>query len=144
MVGNELAIRTSILKNLGATTREAAHRMSAANHHKDWLEPVLQSQIVERIRKVAHAAGRRFAIGPGGLLMVGNELTTRASILKNLGVEGATTSRDRTPREHREPLRRLARSVFQSQTVERIRRVAHAAGRRFAPGPEALSWLAMN
>jgi len=64
MVGNELAIRASILKNLGATTREAEHRVSAANHHEDWLDPVFQSETVERIRRVAHAAGRRFATGP--------------------------------------------------------------------------------
>jgi DNA repair photolyase len=48
----------------GATTREAAHRVSIVNHYEDWLDPDFQWQMVERIRKVVHAAGRRFAIGP--------------------------------------------------------------------------------
>jgi len=51
-------------KRIGATTREAAYRISRIQHHEHWLELEFQSQIVERIRAVASAAGRRFATGP--------------------------------------------------------------------------------
>ncbi len=62
IIGDPLHIRPT--KRTGATTREAAYRISRAHHQQHWLEPAFQSQIVERIRSVAQAAGRRFATGP--------------------------------------------------------------------------------
>lgn len=62
IIGDPLHVRST--KRTGATTREAAHRISAANHYESWLEPQFQSQIVERIGAVAHSAGRRFSTGP--------------------------------------------------------------------------------
>jgi DNA repair photolyase len=62
IIGDPLHIRST--KRNGATTREAAHRISAVHNYEHWLEPAFQSQVVERIRTVANAAGRRFATGP--------------------------------------------------------------------------------
>jgi DNA repair photolyase len=62
ILGDPLHIRAT--KRNGATTREAAHRISIVNNHENWLEPAFQSHIVERIKAVAAAAGRRFATGP--------------------------------------------------------------------------------
>ncbi len=62
IIGDPLHIRST--KRTGATTREAAHRISRLHNQQHWLEPAFQSQIVERIRTVAQAAGRRFATGP--------------------------------------------------------------------------------
>ncbi|MEO8126909.1 MAG: radical SAM protein [Bryobacteraceae bacterium] len=62
LIGDPLHVRRT--KRTGATTREAAYRISRVQHHEQWLEPEFQSQIVERIRTVANAAGRRFATGP--------------------------------------------------------------------------------
>ncbi len=62
IIGDPLHVRPT--KRNGATTREAAFRIGIASHEERWLEPAFQSQIVERIRTVATAAGRRFATGP--------------------------------------------------------------------------------
>ena len=62
IIGDPLHVRPT--KRTGATTREAAHRISRLHNQEHWLEPAFQSQIVERIRTVASAAGRRFATGP--------------------------------------------------------------------------------
>ena len=64
LIGDPLHVRET--KRNGATTRDAAHRISAVHHHGQWLDPAYQSQIVERIRTVAIAAGRSFATGPEG------------------------------------------------------------------------------
>ena len=62
IIGDPLHVRRT--KRTGAITREAAHRISRVHNQEHWLEPEFQSQIVERIRIVANAAGRRFATGP--------------------------------------------------------------------------------
>ena len=62
IIGDPLHVRPT--KRTGATTREAAYRISRVHHQEHWLDPAFQSQIVERIRTVATAAGRRFGTGP--------------------------------------------------------------------------------
>ena len=62
IIGDPLHVR--LTKRTGATTREAAHHISRAHNEEHWLEPAFQSQIVERIRTVVNAAGRRFGTGP--------------------------------------------------------------------------------
>lgn len=62
IIGDPLHVRPT--KRTGATTREAAHRITRVHNEEHWLEPAFHSQIVERIRTVVNAAGRRFGIGP--------------------------------------------------------------------------------
>ncbi len=50
----------------GATTRDAAFRVSAVNHHQRWFDPGFQADVVERIQRTARARGHDFAIGPAG------------------------------------------------------------------------------
>jgi DNA repair photolyase len=64
LIGDPLHIRSA--KPRGATTRDAAFRVSASNHHQEWFEPGFQADIVERIRSTAHSRGHNFAIGPSG------------------------------------------------------------------------------
>ncbi len=64
LIGDPLHVRA--VKRNGATTREAAWKISSANQFEEWLDPGFQCQIVERIRAVAMAAGLRFGTGPEG------------------------------------------------------------------------------
>jgi DNA repair photolyase len=64
VVGDTLHIRA--VKPKGATTRDAAWRISAHHHHDDWLEPHFQLDLIRRLRERARAVGRRFAAGPEG------------------------------------------------------------------------------
>ena len=50
-------------KRHGATTRDAAWRIAEHHGHEQWFDPAFQATIVDRLGKVAHAAGRRFGIG---------------------------------------------------------------------------------
>ena len=52
------------VKKSGATTREAAHRISQVRGYEDWHDPAFQSEVVRAIQSRAQAAGRRFAVGP--------------------------------------------------------------------------------
>jgi DNA repair photolyase len=61
IIADPLHIRAT--KRHGATTREAAFRISSKNGEQEWLQAAFQSQVVERIRAVANAAGRNFATG---------------------------------------------------------------------------------
>jgi DNA repair photolyase len=67
LIGDPLHVRQ--VKPCGATTREAALRISEAHGFTAWHDPAFQEQIVERISSVARAAGFRFATGPGGFAM---------------------------------------------------------------------------
>lgn len=54
------------VKRHGATTREAAYRISAVHGLLEWLEPDFQTQMVDRIRNVITQGGRHFAAGTEG------------------------------------------------------------------------------
>jgi len=64
LIGDPLHIRSA--KPRGATTREAAFRVSESNHHQEWFDPEFQADVVERIRRTARARRLNFAIGPAG------------------------------------------------------------------------------
>ena len=64
LIGDPLHIRSA--KPRGATTREAAFRVSESNHHQEWFDPEFQADVVERIRRTARAHRLNFAIGPSG------------------------------------------------------------------------------
>ena len=64
LIGDPLHIRAT--KGHGATTREAAFRISAAHRHGDFLDAVGQRRVVEQIDAVARAAGFTFTTGPQG------------------------------------------------------------------------------
>ena len=58
VIGDPLHVRRA--KGHGATTREAAWKVSSLHGDLDWLEPRYQGEVVGRIRRVVEAAGRRF------------------------------------------------------------------------------------
>jgi DNA repair photolyase len=64
LIGDPLHVRA--VKPRGATTREAALRISGAQGHRAWLDPDFQSSMVERIRAAAAARGHTFTTGPEG------------------------------------------------------------------------------
>jgi DNA repair photolyase len=64
LIGDPLHIRA--VKPHGATTREAAWRVSEANSFDDWLKPAFQAAIVERIAQAAREHGLTFETGPRG------------------------------------------------------------------------------
>jgi DNA repair photolyase len=64
LIGDPLHVRA--VKRFGATTREAAFRISRVNGFSEWLDPVFQSGLVDRIDAAAASLGRRFAVGPAG------------------------------------------------------------------------------
>jgi len=64
LIGDPLHVRA--VKPRGATTREAAFRIAAAQDHQDWLNAAFQARIVERIDAEARRAGMCFATGPRG------------------------------------------------------------------------------
>ncbi len=62
IIGDPLHVRS--MKPHGATTREAAARISSAHGYEAWHEPSFQHRVAERVRAVVQAAGRRFSTGP--------------------------------------------------------------------------------
>jgi DNA repair photolyase len=64
LIGDPLHIRA--VKRHGATTREAALRVSAVHGFDPWLNAEFQAEIVDRIRAAAHAMGYAFITGPVG------------------------------------------------------------------------------
>jgi DNA repair photolyase len=68
LIGDPLHVRA--VKRHGATTREAAFRVSSANGFDVWLDPSFQTSIAERIQRVARAAGRNFTVGPRGFAIL--------------------------------------------------------------------------
>ncbi len=64
LIGDPLHVRQ--VKKSGATTREQAWRIAKIHHHDEWFDPVFQTTIVERIRRIAEGRGRRFATGTEG------------------------------------------------------------------------------
>jgi DNA repair photolyase len=68
LIGDPLHIRA--VKRTGATTRDAAWKVSEANDHRDWLDAVFQAAIVERMKREARALGRNFEAGPRGFAIL--------------------------------------------------------------------------
>ncbi len=64
LVGDPLHVRS--VKAQGATTRDAAFRISEHHRHNEWFDPVFQAGIVERIEAITAAHGRRFGVGEEG------------------------------------------------------------------------------
>jgi DNA repair photolyase len=62
LIGDPFHVRAT--KKSGATTREAAHRISAVRGFEAWHDPAFQRQTVNAMKERALAAGRRFAVGP--------------------------------------------------------------------------------
>jgi len=62
IVGDPFHVRA--VKKSGATTRDAGVRISRAQGFSEWHDPAFQTEVVERMRQKAAAAGRRFAAGP--------------------------------------------------------------------------------
>jgi DNA repair photolyase len=71
LIGDPLHIRA--VKRTGATTRDAAWKISAANQHRDWLDPAFQATIVGRIQREARAAGHHFETGPRGFSLLAHD-----------------------------------------------------------------------
>ena len=71
LIGDPLHVRA--VKPSGATTREAAWKISAAHDHDGWLEPAFQATIVERIQREARKAGRDFETGPRGFSILAHD-----------------------------------------------------------------------
>lgn len=64
LIGDPLHVRQ--VKKQGATTREAALRISQHRGFENWHEPSFQQAVVERIARVAEMAGLRFGVGEEG------------------------------------------------------------------------------
>jgi DNA repair photolyase len=64
LIGDALHVRS--VKPRGATTRDAALRISKARGYELWHDAAFQAEIVERIQQTAKAAGFTFATGPEG------------------------------------------------------------------------------
>ena len=64
LIGDPLHTRSA--KPRGATTRDAAFRISASNHHQQWLDPGFQAEVVKRIQATARSLGHDFVTGPSG------------------------------------------------------------------------------
>jgi DNA repair photolyase len=64
LIGDPLHVRS--VKRSGATTRDAAWKIARIHGFEEWLDAGFQSKIVERIRRIACLAGRKFATGPEG------------------------------------------------------------------------------
>ncbi len=62
IIGDPFHVRS--VKTSGATTRDAAVRISHRLGHARWHEPEFQEEVVARMRRIAAAHGRRFGVGP--------------------------------------------------------------------------------
>jgi DNA repair photolyase len=64
LIGDPLHVRS--VKPRGATTREAAFRISEANGFSEWLDAEFQEDLVERCAAAARGSGKKFTTGPEG------------------------------------------------------------------------------
>jgi DNA repair photolyase len=64
LIGDPLHVRS--VKPRGATTRDAALRVSEARGYQAWIKPDFQAGVVQRIHDAAQALGFTFTIGPEG------------------------------------------------------------------------------
>ena len=68
LIGDPLHIRAT--KCHGATTREAAFKISSAHHHDEYLDAAYQATVVEQIDRIARQAGFTFTTGPRGFALL--------------------------------------------------------------------------
>ncbi len=68
VIGDPFHVRET--RRHGATTREAAVRISEKHGFAEWHDPAFQAAVVGRMREAAKSAGRRFQIGPRGFAML--------------------------------------------------------------------------
>jgi DNA repair photolyase len=68
LLGDPLHIRS--VKPRGATTREAAFRISEVNGLSEWLDAAFQERIVTQMRACARALGKDFTTGPQGFSLL--------------------------------------------------------------------------
>jgi hypothetical protein len=64
LIGDPLHVRS--VKPQGATTRDAALRVSESHQHQSWHDPMFQMHVVERIQAAARSLGHAFVTGPQG------------------------------------------------------------------------------
>ena len=64
IIGDPLHVRT--VKKRGATTREAAWKVSRRHGYGSWHDPARQDEVVAEIRQIVESYGRRFYVGPPG------------------------------------------------------------------------------
>ena len=64
LIGDPLHTRAT--KKHGATTRDAAFKISSLHGHDEWLNASRQATVVEQIDAIAREAGFRFTTGPRG------------------------------------------------------------------------------
>lgn len=64
LIGDPLHVRS--VKPRGATTRDAALRVSESHQHQSWLDPMFQTHVVERIQAAARSLGHTFITGTQG------------------------------------------------------------------------------
>jgi DNA repair photolyase len=74
VIGDPLHVRAT--KKSGATTREAAARVSAARGFLVWHDPAFQRDVAARIATIVRGAGRRFATGPEAFSWLSTPATT--------------------------------------------------------------------
>ena len=68
LIGDPLHTRSA--KPHGATTRDAARKISEKHGFNAWHQPEFQDAVVQRIRVIAEAKRLRFAIGPEGFSLL--------------------------------------------------------------------------
>lgn len=68
IIADPFHVRATKLR--GATTREAAVRISAKHGFSEWHRPDFQASVVNRMRRVAERAGRPFEIGVAAFAML--------------------------------------------------------------------------
>src|ERR1700722_894758 len=70
IIGDPFHVRA--VKKRGATTRDAAVRISCVRGFTEWHDPAFQTAVAERMRRRAEAAGRRFATGSQAFAWLAN------------------------------------------------------------------------
>lgn len=68
LIGDPLHVRS--VKPRGATTREAAFRISEVQGFSEWLDPEFQHRMITRMREAARQSGRNFTTGPEGFSLL--------------------------------------------------------------------------
>lgn len=78
LIGDPFHVRT--VKRSGATTRDAARRISRVHREDKWFDPAYQQEVILRIAGVAKAHGRRFGTGPEGFSWLARDTSKSASL----------------------------------------------------------------